>query len=70
MPAADSHSLIGQTLAERYHVTAKLGEGGMGSAYKATDLKLHSGEYDERVDQYALAVFVNNNDGNPNIRSN
>ena len=28
MPAAGHHSLIGQTLVKRYHVTAKLGEGG------------------------------------------
>lgn len=42
MPAAGQNSLIGQTLAERYHVTAKLGEGGRGSVYKANDLKLSS----------------------------
>jgi serine/threonine-protein kinase len=28
--------LIGQTLAERYHLTHKIGEGGMGSVYEAT----------------------------------
>jgi len=40
MPAADLHSVIGQTLGDRYLVTAKLGEGGMGSVYKANDVKL------------------------------
>ena len=38
MPAAGHNILIDQTLAERYHVTAKIGEGGMGSVYKATDV--------------------------------
>lgn len=31
MPAAGPHSMIGQTLTGRYLVSAKLGEGGMGS---------------------------------------
>ena len=42
MPAAGHNILIDQTLVERYHVTAKIGEGGMGSVYKANDLKLNS----------------------------
>ena len=31
--------MIGTTLAH-YHITAKLGQGGMGEAYRATDQKL------------------------------
>jgi serine/threonine protein kinase len=32
--------MIGETIAH-YHVTAKIGEGGMGEVYRATDTKLH-----------------------------
>jgi serine/threonine protein kinase len=32
--------MIGETIAH-YYVTAKIGEGGMGEVYRATDIKLH-----------------------------
>jgi|GEM_PF-2533118 serine/threonine protein kinase len=39
MAVAGSNIQIGQTLAERYQVTATLGQGGMGSVYRAIDLE-------------------------------
>jgi len=32
--------MIGQTLANRYHITARLGKGVMGTVYRATDTEL------------------------------
>ena len=35
-----SHDWIGQTLSGRYRVTSQLGEGGMGIAFGAVDIRL------------------------------
>ena len=40
MSTSGPHDWIGQTLADRYHVTETIGVGGMGTVFKASDTRL------------------------------
>jgi serine/threonine protein kinase len=40
MSSSGPHDWIGQTLADRYHVIEKIGAGGMGTVFKASDTRL------------------------------
>ena len=40
MSSSGAHDWIGQTLADRYHVIEKIGAGGMGTVFKASDTRL------------------------------
>src|SRR6478752_6869159 len=71
------HAMIGQNIAH-YRITAKLGEGGMGAVYRATDTKLNRdvaikilppsfAEDDDRIRRFEREAQVLASLNHPNI---